>query len=84
MPTSNKDQIPFSRETQIEMMTNVKERRASAVERWANDKELQKSLRMTAVEQEAQRESWVRGELDIGLDGQEDIARKNILKRPKP
>ena len=45
---------PLSRDEQIHFMSTAKERRAEAVERWASNKELQRSLRMTADEHKAQ------------------------------
>ena len=38
----------------LAFVTNAKQRRAEAVERWASNKELQRSLRMTADEHKAQ------------------------------
>jgi hypothetical protein len=46
--------LPLSRDAQIHFVTTAKQRRAEAVERWANNKELQRSLRMTADEHKAQ------------------------------
>jgi hypothetical protein len=45
---------PLNRDAQIHFVTTAKQRRAEAVERWANSKELQRSLRMTADEHKAQ------------------------------
>jgi hypothetical protein len=45
---------PLNRDAQIHFVTTAKQRRAEAVERWANSKELQRSLRMTAGEHKAQ------------------------------
>jgi hypothetical protein len=41
-------------EERLAFITNAKQRRAEAVERWASNKELQRSLRMTADEHKAQ------------------------------
>jgi hypothetical protein len=45
---------PLNRDEQIHFMSTAKQRRAEAVERWANNTELQRSLRMTADEHKAQ------------------------------
>jgi hypothetical protein len=48
---------PLSRDAQIHFVTTAKQRRAEAVERWASNKELQRSLRMTADEHKAQEDN---------------------------
>ena len=45
---------PLSRDEQIHFMSTAKRRRAEALKRWASNKELQRSLRMTADEHKAQ------------------------------
>jgi hypothetical protein len=44
----------LSRDEQIRFMSTAEQRRAKAVERWASNRELQRSLRMTADEHKAQ------------------------------
>jgi hypothetical protein len=45
---------PLNRDEQIHFMSNALNRRARTLERWASNKELQRSLRMTADEHKAQ------------------------------
>jgi hypothetical protein len=45
---------PLSRDEQTHFMSTAKQRRAQTLERWASNKELQRSLRMTADEHKEQ------------------------------
>jgi hypothetical protein len=85
---------PLSRDEQINFMSTAKQRRAEAVERWANNRELQRSLRMTADEHKAQEHVSIKeirkdgtlgpelisnGDFSSGTDGWSTAAQKEDL-----